>query len=454
MGSPEVVMASAEDKASRPWLEELFVRMDRNGDGQLSKQELKGYLEADPEVAAKLKLPPRMSLMSSKWQAQFEAVVKGMDADASGTVGWAEFCAYFEIEKGGEVPGIQADVVPETVSLPWLRELFVRMDKNGDGLLDRAEMLKYLQGSEDELSLFMHLPPKFKLGSTSHEKFEKAFQDMSKGDGQVSWDAMCEYFGVNPSDASLVGLERDIKTPDLEGGKPKSRASTRPDSVLSFHPPPVNGMPRCQTPALQTRAVTPILSEQEFRDGKWQEKLCGNHSLNFRSGNEYQGQFGYGVYHGSGKLTEPDGSVYEGEWFEGKRNGKGKQTWANGQVYDGEWEDDKRSGTGTMTHPDGDTHQGQWRNHKREGKGKRVYATGNTYEGNWEADMKVGKGTLTWVDGDRYEGQWSADKMHGTGVFKSSKGQVFSGMFRGGRFVKRMLDLQQQLGPEKAADKK
>jgi len=49
-----------------------------------------------------------------------------------------------------------------------------------------------------------------------------------------------------------------------------------------------------------------------------------------------------------------------------------------------------------------------------------------------------------------YEGEWDEDKMHGKGTFTSKDGKSFGGLYRKGKFVKRLLDRTQVLGARAA----
>ena len=68
-------MAAAE-KPKRAWIRELFIRMDRNGDGTISRQELKSFLTLSEmrDVASKLQLPHRMTMMAHQFDGAFEQV--------------------------------------------------------------------------------------------------------------------------------------------------------------------------------------------------------------------------------------------------------------------------------------------------------------------------------------------------------------------------------------------
>jgi len=430
---------------NRQWLEELWTRLDTNGDEKVSGAELLEFL-TNPKGS---KLPSRMHHPGMNDHEAAETIKAKVESHSGAAITWAEMCELFGIEKGeGSTPGVQCSEVPTEISLAWLRELFVRMDRNGDGSIARHELMKYLQG-DAEFAASLHLPQKFRLGSQAHAHFEKVYEAMSNTEDDVTWSTLCDFFGMGASDAPAAeemdfeGL-MNYSTPQV-----KPKIPPRSASSLAMHPPPEERMPRCETPALQTRALTPILSEQHFKEGGWEEKLCSQHRVEYRSGCAYEGQWGFGDFHGKGKLEESDGGVYDGEWFEGKRNGRGHQIWAKAAgEYTGDWDEDKRHGMGTHKNAAGDVYEGNWTANHRRGKGKCTYSTGNVYEGQWVNDTKEGVGVMKWADGDSYEGQWSDDRMHGTGHFTTKDGSTFAGMYRKGKFIKRVLDKKSILGPK------
>ena len=76
------------------------------------------------------------------------------------------------------------------------------------------------------------------------------------------------------------------------------------------------------------------------------------------------------------------------------------------------------------------------------------YPSGAKYEGQWTMDAKHGTGKMIWSDGDSYEGDFSEDRMHGTGKFTTKHGCVYNGLYRKGKFIKRVLTTSMLLGPK------
>ena len=135
------------------------------------------------------------------------------------------------------------------------------------------------------------------------------------------------------------------------------------------------------------------------------------------SGDEYIGDFRYGLKHGHGTYTSANGNRYIGKWENNNYNGFGTYTWAGGNEYKGEWADGLKCGQGTFSWTNGDTYNGEWKNDMKNGQGTYTWADGAIYTGEWENNIKHGKGTLTWANGDKYVGEWEEDEMHTGSMF-------------------------------------
>jgi len=62
--------------------------------------------------------------------------------------------------------------------------------------------------------------------------------------------------------------------------------------------------------------------------------------VKYANGDEYQGFFSVGKYHGKGKYTyRKNLGWYEGQWFLGNYHGKGTRLFSNGSQYTGDFLD-------------------------------------------------------------------------------------------------------------------
>ena len=80
-----------KEELSQAFLEELFSRVDRNGDGSISRAELIKTARADAQVRELLQLPEHIR---EEQRAALEEVFQGMDVDDSRGVDLAEFVAF------------------------------------------------------------------------------------------------------------------------------------------------------------------------------------------------------------------------------------------------------------------------------------------------------------------------------------------------------------------------
>ncbi len=80
---------------------------------------------------------------------------------------------------------------------------------------------------------------------------------------------------------------------------------------------------------------------------------------------------------------------------------------------------------------DGYVYEGAWMDAKWEGKGKLTSATGQVWEGVFKGGkICTGSGILVFPDGDLYEGKWVDGKMEGRGRRTQTDGSYLTGEFR------------------------
>merc|ERR1712176_440556 len=106
-------------------LRDLFMQMDQNGDGLLTRQELKDGLQK-----IQVKEPPK----------DLQDIITGTDCDGSGVVDYTEFLAA-AIDKRAF---LQEDVC-------W--SAFRVLDKNGDGKVSKAELEGIMHANEDLMTV-------------------------------------------------------------------------------------------------------------------------------------------------------------------------------------------------------------------------------------------------------------------------------------------------------------
>lgn len=87
-------------------------------------------------------------------------------------------------------------------------------------------------------------------------------------------------------------------------------------------------------------------------------KFNGYGTIEYTSGDIYEGYFKNGLYDGDGKY-ETEAGVYNGEFKEGKYEGRGIFRWKDGSYYDGEYRGGQRNGLGRLVMGEF-THEGFW----------------------------------------------------------------------------------------------
>lgn len=141
-------------------------------------------------------------------------------------------------------------------------------------------------------------------------------------------------------------------------------------------------------------------------------------------GNKYYGEFKLGFFWGKGMYESPGQKLkYQGSFLMGRRHGTGKAVWDNGIVYDGLWFQDMMhgqgtyyfnkdyyyvgemnynqiQGSGTLSTPSG-YHAGSFQEGKPHGKGSQYVSANQTYlNGIWDQGVKNGEFELIGSDGN------------------------------------------------------
>lgn len=69
-------------------------------------------------------------------------------------------------------------------------------------------------------------------------------------------------------------------------------------------------------------------------------------------GEEYDGSWHEDKMHGQGTYKFTSGNVYSGTWYHGAMHGQGKMEYADGSSYDGQWKQNLMHGAGTFIDTD------------------------------------------------------------------------------------------------------
>jgi hypothetical protein len=142
--------------------------------------------------------------------------------------------------------------------------------------------------------------------------------------------------------------------------------------------------------------------EGEFKDGNFH----GIGYLKTSRNTEYTGEFANGLLV-KGQVKLSDGSVYEGTMVDGKYDGYGIMRYNDTSYYEGEYKAGRKHGFGSYRWPSGDTYEGQYENGVESGKGKYVFASdARVYQGNFVNGKFHGHGVMTWENGYRYDGEF------------------------------------------------
>lgn len=128
----------------------------------------------------------------------------------------------------------------------------------------------------------------------------------------------------------------------------------------------------------------------------------------------------------------PDGNVVEGNVIDGK----GKMSWDNDFiVYDGEWSYGVPHGTGFYTDSFLVRYEGDFKLGYIWGRGLMIAPKGDIrlYEGEFVMGLRTGIGRGRFADGRLYEGKWHRNVPHGMGTLKYSNDITYKGMFDNGQ---------------------
>jgi hypothetical protein len=146
--------------------------------------------------------------------------------------------------------------------------------------------------------------------------------------------------------------------------------------------------------------------EGDFRDG-WSH---GWGSLTYLDGTKYYGYFRFGNRSGEGQVINSDGTVFNGEFITGHPlAGKGRLYYPNGVMIDGEIKDGKAHGRATVIH-----------------------ANKLRQKGVFENGLLQGFADVVFPDKRHVQGYHKNGRLHGRGQYMNTDGSDFIGDFHEG----------------------
>ena len=198
----------------------------------------------------------------------------------------------------------------------------------------------------------------------------------------------------------------------------------------------------------------------------------------------YEGEHKNGMWHGDGKITNPDGSWTVGSWKQGKRHGRETTYFPGGNLLvklSYEYVDGVKHGHSTAQFYDGTIRERTFRHGKCENwfettedgvfeyldadsddeatdscRVKVTFPCGTSYEGGWDADLynktKIspdgmnGLGRMEYLNGDIYVGGWKRGMRQGWGELTCAGGQRHRGLWDKGEMDPRQKKITDYFG--------
>ena len=173
------------------FIRDIFARMDRNHDGHVTHAEMIKTVRADAEARAVLGLP---ATIGDAQRSQLESVFQGMDGDDSRTVEFHEFTQFMEgqselpagtprskraVADGGGGGGSDSPASTQRQHAKFVTALFGRMDRNHDGKVTRAELIKSIRADAVARQV-LGFPPA--IGDDQRAQLEEVFHAMDADD--------------------------------------------------------------------------------------------------------------------------------------------------------------------------------------------------------------------------------------------------------------------------------
>lgn len=163
----------------------VFECIDKNGNGVLEKQEVIAAAQAKEQGLTQLcqQIPCLKAFLDvDKWQDQFNA----MDTNSDGVISWFEFVNFFA--HSGTRSASASNEYEDLLAV------FACIDRNGNGALEKNEVLAAAESQDSTLRDFCQQVPALKP-LLSADSWRKAFDDLDTNkDGVVSWHEFAAFF--------------------------------------------------------------------------------------------------------------------------------------------------------------------------------------------------------------------------------------------------------------------
>ena len=195
-------------------LKKHFDDLDKSGDGDLSKKEVKQALTSFAKKDRKGAYPKLKEL---------NAVFEALDLDCDGHVSYDELCEFID----ERLDGAPEKADPRATLAQALKKHFDDLDKSGDGDLSKREVKQALTtfAKKDKKGKF----PKLK-------ELAAIFDDMDlDGDGHVSYEEICDYIDERlDKDTSPKKASRRREDGSGDEGSRRARSPQKADPRATF----------------------------------------------------------------------------------------------------------------------------------------------------------------------------------------------------------------------------
>jgi len=165
----------------------IFELIDKNGNGTLEKSEvLRAAQSPDENLTAVCSQIPCLKpfLDVQQWESFFLS----MDTNADGVISWFEFVHFFAHS------GRPCKHIDDSEKHADLMAVFTCIDKNQNGVLEKAEILTAVNAQDSSLRDFCQQVPSV-LPLLNSSSWQVAFENLdTNADGLISWTEFIAFF--------------------------------------------------------------------------------------------------------------------------------------------------------------------------------------------------------------------------------------------------------------------